>query len=289
TGQVAQALAKVLRRDGGVDATFVGRPDFDLLTADTVPQLLDAHSPDLVLNAAAYTAVDQAERDSSLAHRVNAVGPGVVAKWCAKADRPFLHMSTDCVFDGKKDRGYVETDTPAPLSVYGRTKAAGERAVATSAPKYLIVRVGWVHSPFGKSFPRTMLSLAMNHNEVSVVDDQIGRPTHASDLAAGLVKMAKDCMQTGFEDWGIYHLAGQGETDRASMAEAVYADSAQLGGPTTQVRRVSSDVFAAAAARPLNARLDSERAKKVFGLTLPHWRDRLSDCVADILDEKRTP
>ena len=223
------------------------------------------------------------ERD--LAEAVNHHGPKLLAEWCADAGAPLLHMSTDCVFDGAKQSGYVETDLPAPLSAYGRSKAAGETAVAKSAQKHLIVRVGWVHSQFGKSFPRTMLQLASTRDEVTVVNDQFGRPTHALDIASGLLDMLEACHRPDFNAWGVYHLAGHGEVDRAAMAEAIFEDSAAKSGPTAHVRHVSTHAFGATANRPLNARLDSPRAEQVFGLRLPDWRGRVRDTVACILEQ----
>lgn len=283
-GQVAQAIAERVRNNNTVEAAFFGRPELDIADVDAIHPFLNNHTPDVVLNAAAYTAVDTAEVEPAAADAVNHLGPRQVARWCADADVPMIHMSTDCVFDGTKSSGYVETDSPNPLGVYGQTKADGEVAVALSAPKHLIVRVGWVHSRFGETFPRTMLDLAKTRETVSVVCDQLGRPTHATDLADGLIKMARACLEPNFSEWGTYHLAGQGEVDRASMAEAIFEDSALFSGPTAIVKHVSSETFGAAARRPLNARLNSPRAATVFGLQLPNWRQRLTDSVCAIVD-----
>lgn len=285
SGQVAQAIAERVRGDETVDAAFFSRPELDLGNIDAIAPFLGNHVPDIVLNAGAYTSVDAAEAEPDLANAVNHLGPYEVAKWCAELDIPMLHMSTDCVFDGTKESGYVETDPPNPISVYGKTKADGEAAVVAVARKHLVVRVGWVHSRFGKTFPRTMLDLAKTHETVSVVCDQFGRPTHAADIAGGLVAMMKACLEPDFTDWGTYHLAGQGDVDRATMAEAIFEDSARFSGPTANVERVSSETFGAAAGRPLNARLNSPRAATVFGLHLPDWRGRLTDSVREIVGE----
>lgn len=287
TGQVAQALAHAAEPE--LKCGFFGRPDIDLMKPDTVLRALDAFKPDIVLNAAAYTAVDKAEEESDVADTVNSHAPRRLAQWSDASGVPLIHMSTDCVFDGAKSTGYIETDTPAPINAYGRSKADGEAAVATVCTKHLIVRVCWVHSHFGNSFPRTMLTLAETRNEVTVVDDQVGRPTHALDLADSLLSMARKCSEPDFNDWGIYHLAGHGETDRASMAEAVFSDSKAADGPSAKVKRVSTQIFGAAAPRPLNARLDSVRTEQVFNLRLPHWRSRLTDCVQAILMEESRP
>ncbi len=285
TGQVASALAYRLADDTFFKSALFGRPDLDLANTETIKPFLDAQMPDAILNAAAYTDVDGAETNEDEANAINHAGPAKIAEWCNETGAPFLHLSTDCVFDGSKDGGYLETDAPNPVSVYGRTKADGETAVASAAPKHLIVRVSWVHSQFGKSFPRTMLNLAKTRDTVSVVCDQFGRPTHALDLASGLITMAQTCLEPTFSDWGTYHLAGQGHVDRASMAEAVFEDSALFSGPTASVEHVSSQAFGAPAQRPLNSKLDSPRAAAVFGLRLPDWRNSLTDSVRAITQE----
>ena len=289
TGQAAQALAEAAARDADIVAEFAGRPEIDLAQPESLLPALETFKPDVILNAAAYTAVDKAEEESVLADAVNHLGPARLAAWAADAGAVILHMSTDCVFDGEKEGAYIETDAVSPISAYGRSKADGEAAVAAAAAKHRIVRVCWVHSEFGNSFPRTMLSLAKTREEVTVVDDQFGRPTHARDLAVGLIQMAKGAAAAEFEKWGVYHLAGQGETDRASMARAIFEDSAAYGGPTASVVSVSTEAFGAPAARPLNARLNSDRAEAVFGLRLPHWRSRLNDCVRAIVMEDSAP
>ena len=285
TGQAAQALRSVAEEFPSLDLVFAARPDLDLSKLSTIEPFLDKTGTDLILNSAAYTAVDRAEEETEEASRINREAPRILAHWCAQREIPILHMSTDCVFDGTKPSGYVETDSPNPLSVYGRTKAEGEAEVSSGSSKHLIVRVGWVHSQFGKSFPRTMLRLAQSRNEVQVVNDQFGRPTHAVDLARGLLSMAEQSLEPSFSAWGIYHLAGQGALDRASMAQAIFDDSRKLGGPTARVVPVSSDAFGAAAKRPSNARLDSPKVKAVFGLELPYWQGRLTDTVTEILKE----
>ncbi|MEL6473942.1 MAG: dTDP-4-dehydrorhamnose reductase [Pseudomonadota bacterium] len=284
SGQVAQAI--VAAADGRADLSLhcVGRPDADLAAPDQLLSALDAHRPDVILNAAAYTAVDKAESEPDLADAINHIGPKRLAEWSGAAGIPLIHMSTDCVFDGTKTGGYVETDPPSPISVYGRTKADGETAVAAATHKHLIARVCWVHSPFAGSFPKIMLTLAKDRETLSVVGDQWGRPTHASDLADGLLTMATRCLQPDFADWGIYHLAGAGETNRADMAKAIFEDSAAQRGPVADVVPISTDDYGAAAARPLNARLDSPRAKAVFGWTPVPWRHRLTDTVNSLLD-----
>ena len=281
SGQVAQALA-ALRHPHMI---FAGRPEADLGDARSLQRLLDSKRPAIVLNTGAYTSVDGAESEPEAARAVNAAGPGHLAGACARAGILLIHLSTDCVFDGRKASAYLPDDETAPLGVYGATKLDGERAVAAAAPRHLIVRVSWIFSQFGSNFVRTMLNAARTREEVTVVDDQSGCPTHAPALAAALVKIAEAACAPGFAAWGTYHLAGAGETDRASMARAIYAESARSGGPQARVRAVSTADYPTPAARPLNARLDMTRTTDVFGVTLPDWRTGLSETVAAILKE----
>jgi dTDP-4-dehydrorhamnose reductase len=281
SGQVAQALAALNRPH----MIFAGRPDVDLADAQSLNRLLESKRAAIVINTGAYTSVDGAESEPEAARAVNAEGPGDLAAQCARVGIPLIHLSTDCVFDGRKTSPYAPDDTVGPLGVYGDTKLAGERAVATIVPRHLIVRVSWIFSQYGSNFVRTMLSAARTREEVTVVDDQFGCPTHAPALAAALVKIADAASAPGFAAWGTYHLAGAGETDRASMTRAIYAESARRGGPEARVRAVSTADYPTPAARPLNARLDMTRTTDVFGVTLPDWRIGLSDTVAEILKE----
>lgn len=281
TGQVAQALASL----GHPGLILAGRPDADLADTASLARTLERTSPTLVINTGAFTSVDGAESEPVAAMAINADGPASLAALCESARIPLIHLSTDCIFDGKKASAYTPDDVAGPLGVYGATKLAGEHAVAAAASRYLNIRVSWVFSQFGSNFVRTMLNAARTHEEVTVVDDQSGCPTHAPVLAAALVKIAEAACAPSFAAWGPYHLAGAGETDRASMARAIYAESARRGGPQARVRAVSTADYPTPAARPLNARLDMTRTTDVFGVTLPDWRACLSETVAEILKE----
>ncbi|MFN7164878.1 MAG: dTDP-4-dehydrorhamnose reductase [Hyphomonas sp.] len=281
SGQVAQALA-ALGRHGMV---FAGRPEADLTDQASLARVLDRVRPAIILNTGAYTSVDGAESEPEAARAANADGPASLAQLCARAGVPLIHLSTDCVFDGRKASAYEPGDVAAPLCVYGATKWAGEQAVAAAAPRHLILRVSWIFSQFGNNFVRAMLKAALSRADVTVVDDQFGCPTHALALAQALMQIADAAGAPGFTAWGVYHLAGSGETDRASMARAIYAESARQGGPSARVTGVPTEAYLAPARRPLNARLDMTRTTDVFGVTLPDWRLGLAETVTEILKE----
>ena len=286
SGQIAQCLVSA-GRVAGADVVALGRPELDL--AD--PGMLDAAvarlRPAVVINAAAYTAVDRAESEPDVAHAVNAVGAGHVAGICASAGIPLVHLSTDYVFDGRKAGAYAEADAVAPLNVYGRTKLAGEALVAARCPQHIIVRTSWVFSAHGTNFVKTMLRLAESRPEVSVVDDQVGCPTYAPHLAEAILALSRRLVgrasPTPGAVWGTYHAAGRGETTWWSFAREVFRGSAQAGGPVAAVRPIGTEDFPTAAVRPRNSRLDCGKLARVFGLALPGWRDGVAACVAELI------
>lgn len=281
SGQVAQALVAV----GGDQIMCPGRAIIDLLDADSHLSAMDQFAPDAVINAGAFTSVDGAETEPDAAHAMNARGPRDLAMACASRDVPLIHMSTDCVFDGTKDAPYTLHDTPNPLGVYGQTKLDGERAVREMAEKSLVVRVSWIFSRFGGNFVRTMLKVAQTRDTVSVVSDQIGCPTHAPDLAVALIAMAEKAIAPGFDGWGVYHLAGKGETDRAAMTRRIFDVSAGVGGPFADVTPILTADYPTPARRPLNARLDMSATRDVFGVELPDWTTGLNATVRAIVWE----
>lgn len=275
-GQIARALA----RRG---AACVGRPEVDIAEPDSLRAVFERHAPEVVINAAAYTAVDAAESDEAQAHRVNAEGAGALALLCAAADAALIHISTDYVFSGDKAGAYVESDPPAPRSAYGRSKYAGERAVREARGRHLIVRTAWVHSGDGRNFVRTMLRLARQRSEVAVVDDQRGSPSYAGDIAEGLLKLAAAAKRAASLS-GVLHLAGDGACTWAEFAEAVFAESARRGGPSASVRRITSAEYPMPAARPANSVLDCAKAEQLYSIRTPHWRDGVAKCMDDIAE-----
>ncbi len=280
-GQVAQSLAE---RAGGHDLIFAARPDFDLADPASIERVVTTVHPDLIVSAAAYTAVDQAEDEPALAMAVNGEGPGVLARAGARIGAPIIHLSTDYVFDGSLDRPWREDDPVAPLGVYGATKLAGEQAVRASGARHVIVRTAWVYSPFGANFVKTMLRLAASRDSLGVVEDQRGCPTSAFDIADAILGIVSSLERdaAGTRD-GVYHFAGTGETSWAGFARAIFAQSAALGGPSAEVNGIPSSAYPTRARRPTNSTLDCERFAEAFGIRAPDWRVSLNEVLRRLL------
>lgn len=284
-GQIARALSERATVHG-VSLVAKGRPDLDMLVPDSVKRAIDATEPDLIVNAAAYTGVDAAESNQDQAHALNAVAPGLIASMAAKAGIPLLHYSTDYVFDGGLDRPYEETDPIAPLGVYGHTKALGEQAVIEHCDQHLIFRTAWVYSPFGSNFVKTMLRLAKTRDEISVVDDQIGNPSSAFDLADATLRVCRATLdQDQSARWGLYHMAGTGSASWAGFAEAIFRHSVQRGGPGASVSPILSDAYPTAVERPANSCLSTTKLSSAFGIILPNWQTSLGATVQRLVTE----
>ena len=287
-GQVGWELQRALAPLGELRA--LGRADADFSQPESLRALIADVRPDVIVNAAAYTAVDKAESDAATAHSVNALAPGVLAEEAAACGAWLVHYSTDYVFDGAKEGAYVEGDATNPLSVYGRTKCEGEERIRASGARHLILRTSWVFAPRGVNFAKTMLRLAKEREILNVIADQQGAPTGA-DLIADATALALHSVRhagpAALAMSGIYHLAAAGCTSwhgyaRHVLARAV-AHGAQLRAGPQAVRPVATDAYAAPAARPRNSRLDTHLFEATFGLALPDWRyhvDRLVDELA---------
>jgi dTDP-4-dehydrorhamnose reductase len=278
TGQLASALASA----AGVER--VGRPGFDFDRPETVEAVFRAAAPRMVVNAAAYTAVDAAETDVEAAYRANRDGPALLAALCAAADVPLIHVSTDYVFDGAKAEPYVETDPVAPQGVYGASKLAGEQAVMASGAKVIILRTAWVYAAAGKNFVRTMLTVGKSRPRLTVVADQHGCPTTAADLAdailAIIVRLDAMGWQAGYR--GIFHAAGSGATTWFGLAVATFEEAGRHGANVPEVGPIATADWPTPAKRPANSRLDCTRLYDVFGVRLPPWRDSLNRTVETI-------
>lgn len=282
SGQLARSLTGMVAPSGSA-IIAMGRPELDLLQPASITTALDAVQPDVVVNAAAYTAVDKAESEPEMALAVNAIGTEALARACALRAIPFIHVSTDYVFDGSKSSPYSEADPVAPLGAYGRSKLEGEQRVAAVCVKHIILRTAWVFSPYGQNFVKTMLRLAGSRPEISVVDDQIGNPTYAPHLAAAIVEVAKAAARREDVPWGIYHAAGSGEVTWCGLAREVFAVSESLGGPKAGVRAITTAEYPTPAKRPANSRLECTRLGNAFGVELPAWRAGVEDCVRQLL------
>lgn len=283
-GQVARAIAASSLASH--ELIFAGRPDFDLGDAASIEMTIARTDPDLVISAAAYTAVDKAEDDIVCAELVNAEAPGVVARAATQAGAPVIHLSTDYVFDGRGERAWREDDPVAPIGVYGRTKTAGEEAVRGAAlDAHAIVRTAWVYSPWGTNFVKTMLRLAGNgHDVVRVVADQIGCPTSAHCIADGLDAVVRHWQAEGpGRTSGTYHLAGTGHTSWAGFATAIFSASAAAGGPSAGVEPIPSSAYPTRAVRPANSRLDCAKFRSTFGYETAPWPKALQKVVDELL------
>ena len=278
SGQLALALSAAAEA-AGIACARIGRPAFDFDRPETVAAL-DAVPARLIVNAAAYTAVDAAEGDAAAAERANAAGPALLAAHCARRGIPLVHISTDYVFDGSKGAPYVETDPTAPLGVYGATKLAGEQAVMAAWPRTVILRTAWVYSATGRNFARTMLGAARKTDTLRVVADQRGCPTTAADLAAAIVAIAPR-LSDGWEDGlaGIYHAAGGGETTWHGLAVALFEEAARHGMKMPTVTPIATSDWPTPVRRPADSRLDCGKLARVFGVALPHWRDSVAPVV----------
>lgn len=287
-GQVARSLVERALGRTDIDVVTVGRPELDLARPETIAPAIAACRPDVVVSAAAYTAVDQAEDEPDLAHAVNAVAAGEVARAAGEIGVPVIHLSTDYVFSGDKPEPYVETDATGPIGVYGKSKLAGEIAVAAANPRHVILRTAWVYSPFGKNFVKTMLRLAETRDELSVVSDQWGNPTSALDIAdAVLAACERLRRKEDAQTHGVFHLAGTGDATWADFAEEIFRASTRLGGPGATVRRITTGEYPTKAARPANSRLDSRRFGDVFGYSAPDWRRSVQATVAQHFGKSR--
>jgi dTDP-4-dehydrorhamnose reductase len=285
-GQVARAMAECAAAHGA-EAVLLGRPRLDLADPSGIEDILRETGGDLIVNTAAYTAVDQAEQEPELADAINGVGAGVVAGTAAAMGIPLIHLSTDYVFDGTLDRPYKENDAVGPLGAYGRSKLLGETAVAAETGDHAILRTAWIYSPFGKNFVKTMLRLAREREEIGVVADQIGSPTSALALAEGILTVGRNLLEKPQDGGlrGVFHMAGTGFASWAGFASEIFALSARLGGPAAKVRPIATADFPTPARRPANSRLDGTKLKTVHGVTLPAWQDSLEACLERLVRE----
>lgn len=291
TGHSGQVVLSMLERASqGVSVTALGRPELDLEQLGTIAPAIAASRPDIVVNAAAFTAVDLAESEEMATRLVNGAAAGAVANAAAALGVPVIQISTDYVFDGSLDRPYREDDPVGPISAYGRSKLEGERAVAAATGNHAILRTSWVYSPFGKNFVKTMLRLAETHDDVGVVADQTGSPTSALDIADAVFAVAFNLVVRPQNESlrGVFNMAALGEAVWADVAEAIFAERARLGGVPVTVKRIATSDYPTPARRPANSRLDSSRLAQIHQVRMPEWRGSLAVCVRRLLNSKPT-
>lgn len=279
-GQVVRSLAE--RGPGhGHEIIALGRPALDLAgNADSIIAAIESAQPEVIVSAAAYTAVDKAESEPELAYKVNKHGAAAVAKAARQLSVPLIHLSTDYVFDGEKPLPYVEQDPTGPTGVYGASKLAGEQAVLAEQANCAILRTAWVYSQFGVNFVKTMLRLAAEREELGIVADQYGNPTSALDIADGILAVAEN-LTGGLNPVyrGIFHMTAEGEASWAEFAEAIFAASEEAGGPSARVKPLGTSDYPTPARRPANSRLDCSKLARVHGVCLPHWRKSTQQVV----------
>ncbi|RXH29845.1 MULTISPECIES: dTDP-4-dehydrorhamnose reductase [Bradyrhizobium] len=288
SGQLGSCLHD-LAALSGVSAVALGREELDLEVREGVDRTIASIAPCMIINAAAYTAVDQAESEAGKAFSINRDGAAALADVAWQRNIPFVHVSTDYVFDGAKREAYDEADVPAPLNTYGASKLAGEAAVLAAHPLATVVRSSWIYSSTGTNFVRTMLRLAETHPMVRVVCDQHGSPTSAAELAAALLKIAKRSLADDRRiAAGIFHVAGQGTTSWHGFAEAIFDGLSRRGVRPPALEAITTEQYPCAARRPLNSRLDSSKAERVFGIRLPAWRHSLESCLDQLVGKGDT-
>lgn len=279
TGQVAVELQKHLAGLG--ELIVLGRDVLDLSQPDQIRAQVRAHKPDLLIIAAAHTAVDQAENEPELAFAINAIAPGVFAEEAAALGIPLIHYSTDYVFDGRKPAPYTEDDATNPLGVYGKSKLAGELAIAASGAQHLILRTSWVYSIHGKNFLLTMQRLLQERSELRVVADQIGAPTWAGTIARSTRALIERWQSGDAAAWGTYHLTASGETSWFGFTQAIAGHLTAQGKACATLEPIPASAYPTPAARPQNSRLDCSKLAREWGVTQPDWEAALSACLAE--------
>lgn len=276
-GQVSRELQLLF--SSRHELIVLGREQLDLADTERLREAIRRLQPELIINAAAHTAVDAAESEPEAAFAINAIAPGVIAEEAAALDVPLIHYSTDYVFDGSKPTAYDEDDVPNPLGVYGRSKLAGEQAIAAVGGKHLILRTSWVYSLHGRNFLLTMQRLLQEREQLSVVADQIGAPTWAGSIAAATGQLIERWQTAQTAAWGVYHFTARGETSWFGFAEAIATQLLAQGKPVAQLTAIATREYPTPAQRPLNSRLDCTRLERDWGVRLPDWHVGLLQCL----------
>ena len=282
TGQIGSALVGLL----GDKAIGLGRDQLDLSAPETIHSVLKNHTPSVVINAAAYTAVDKAEDESELVHKINADSVGKIAEYCFSNNIIFIHYSTDYVFSGEGIAPWKDDDQPDPQNIYGKTKLAGENTILDMAEKfpnakYLIFRTSWVYSESGNNFLNTMLRLGKEKEELSIVSDQIGAPSYAKDIAEYTIDIIEKAIDSNNFPSGIYNLSNSGETSWYGFAEEIF-EIAKKQGYSLKIRSlnpIKTSEYPTKAIRPLNSRLDNSKILSIFNINMPDWNNALKRCM----------
>lgn len=286
-GQIARSLRDLASPNMDIEIRCSSRPHVDILHPNSIERALNEFSPDIVINPAAYTAVDRAETEPDLAFSVNRDGAAGVALAARRLNVPIIHLSTDYVFDGKKSSPYVETDPVAPQSIYGRSKLAGEVAVAAANERNIILRTSWVYAPFGSNFVRTILRLGSERDRLRVVDDQIGCPTYAADIAQAIVTIAQTVNSAGWQPHfaGVTHLAGPDQITWFAFARQIMKLVEATGARAAAVDPITTADYPTAVARPANSCLNCDRLHSIFKVRLPALSVSIEACLQRLLND----
>lgn len=273
-GQLGSSLRRELDSDPDIEAIYTDYDTLDITNHDAVERFLGDHKFDIIVNCAAYTAVDKAETDEISASTLNTGAVGNLAEAAAKNGSRVIHISTDYVFSGQSFRPYEENDEPYPQCIYGRTKLEGEALLTSFCQNSMIIRTAWLYSEFGRNFVKTMLSLAETQPEINVVADQIGTPTYAGDLARAIHSIMRSANWTP----GIFHYTDEGVASWYDFAKAIF----EMAGKRVKVKPVRTSAYPTPAIRPLYSVLSKNKIKNTYGLEIPYWRDSLKECIAAI-------
>lgn len=276
-GQLGRSLRREFDNDGTTEAVYTDYETLDITDERAVSRMLEEGDFDVVVNCAAYTAVDKAESDSVKAALLNTGAVGILGKAAVEHGAKVIHISTDYVFSGQHFRPYEENDEPYPQGMYGRTKLEGEALLTSFCQNSIIIRTAWLYSEYGKNFVKTMLSLAETHSEINVVADQIGTPTYAGDLAGAIRTVINS------EEWhpGIYHYTDEGVASWYDFTKAIM----EMSGKSVKVNPIPTSAYPTPAKRPLYSVLSKQKIKNTFGLTIPYWRDSLRRCLENMKEE----
>ena len=284
-GAAGQVGHELCRRDWptGTAITAVDRAEIDIADRAAVFAAMAQQGPDIVINAAAYTAVDRAESEPEAAWAANCTGPANLAAACTESRTPLIHLSTDYVFDGSKTGPYREDDPVNPLGVYGESKAAGDRAIRETLPEHVILRTAWLYSAHGQNFVKTILRLAAERPVLRVVADQTGSPTSAADIAAAIQEIVRQ-IRAGSTKWGTYNFAGAGAVSWHGFAEAIFAAAAPWRGPPPKVEAIATAEYPTPARRPANSVLDCTKIGEAFGIVPRPWRQALAEVIRELYE-----
>jgi dTDP-4-dehydrorhamnose reductase len=281
TGQVATEFRRAAWAEGVV-VECLGRESVDVARSSEVRDAVAGSHPAVVVNTAAYTAVDRAESEPEVAFAANRDGAAYLAEACSDAGVPLIHISTDYVFDGKKNGAYIEDDPVNPINVYGASKEAGERAVRQGLAAHVILRTAWVYSPHGHNFVKSMLRLGREHDKLTVVDDQRGCPTGAADVARAIVAIASQLVAGKRDGFGTFHFCSAGATTWYGIACAIFELAAAHGAKAPRIKPIATTDYPRPAARPKNSVLDCSRIGRVYGIMQRPWKDCLTECIEEL-------